>query len=675
MRRVRAAVTARRLAALGLGLALGACDGGGALDGGAADRPTGDAATTPGPAPATRPALECPAGWREISDGDTVACDPTGALSECPDGQAHFPGAEGCAPVGRACPAGDFPEDLGEGARYVRPGADGDGRRDAPYGTIAEALVGAGPGTVIALSAGTHEAGFALPAGVTVRGVCAARTRLRRSSDRGVSVDVPDGVTGAVLADVGLASSDNLGMTVAGEVRLEGVAVEGAMLFGVLVEGGTLDAEGLVVRDTRPGPDGSQGGGIAVVAGTLSLARAVLEGNRQFGLAVGDGRAELADVASRSQREGARPGLGAGLAVEAGGVVIGERVELTDALGVGATVSEGGRLELTDAAVRRVRGVGRADQGFGVAVRGAFATLTRAWIDDAQGTAIAVLDASDVRLTDVRVTDTVPYEAEPGWAVGLSIGRGSLVTVERVLVRGGAGAGVSAIGDAADPPGEETVLSATDLTVQDVAHLGLSGVGLYLDGAHVEVRRLAVARTVEAAIIASGGSELSLHDALVEDTAPDPGDGDYGRGLEVSSGARVEVARARFARQHEVAIIFGRTERSTLREVTVVDTRERGCVAGGCPDAPGGIGLGVYGGVVEVDAFRIEGVPLCGVQIAAGGELDLRDGVIRDVSVGACVQVDGYDVTRLADGVVYEAVGTGIQTTSHHVPEVQPPVF
>ena len=72
--------------------------------------------------------------------------------------------------------------------------------------------------------------------------------------------------------------------------------------------------------------------------------------------------------------------------------------------------------------------------------------------------------------------------------------------------------------------------------------------------------------------------------------------------------------------------------------------------------------------------FQIRDVPLCGVQIAEGGSVDLTRGEIRGASVGACVQVDGYDVSRLTDDVSYVDTDTSIQTTSHYVPESNDPL-
>src|SRR5688572_23985056 len=65
----------------------------------------------------------CPAGWGEVTIGGVVVCDPTpGGPVECDAGEARFPGTAACAPVGRACPAGEFADELpASGVVYVRP--------------------------------------------------------------------------------------------------------------------------------------------------------------------------------------------------------------------------------------------------------------------------------------------------------------------------------------------------------------------------------------------------------------------------------------------------------------------------------------------------------------------------------------------------------------------------
>jgi hypothetical protein len=49
--------------------------------------------------------------------------------------------------------------------------------------------------------------------------------------------------------------------------------------------------------------------------------------------------------------------------------------------------------------------------------------------------------------------------------------------------------------------------------------------------------------------------------------------------------------------------------------------------------------------------------------------MDLSDGRIDDVAIGACVQADGYDTSRLRQRVAYGRVGVPLQATTYTLPE------
>lgn len=645
---------------------------------GSADGGTSDAGMMAMPAPVAMPMLTpCPDGWTEHQVAGVTVCDPTAGVGPqvCPQGEAHFVGTSGCRPVGVTCPSGEFAQGLpASNVLYVRPGGTGNGTQAEPFGTINEALGQAMDGTVIALAAGTYDEVVRLKTGVTLQGACAARTWIRPSTSGGASVRVPADVTNAALVGVGIGPSDNAGAVIQGHARLEGVVVEQAMAAGILVAGGRLVAQDTVVRGTRPQMDGTLGGGVTVLEGSeATFRRAVFEANHQYGLTLVGSQVELLDVASRANQEGAIPGLGAGVVVQAGGILLGERIELSNGLGVGALVADGAELDLIDAVIRGTRGVRPSDQGFGISLDESRVSLRRTVVIDSEGTAIGVPEAGDLTLANVVVADVVPTPDNPGWAVGVSAGGSARLMLSHVRISGTAAAGLSVNGQLSDPLG--AILTATDLSIVDVADLGISGLGLYLSAVQADIERLHIERSVMAGVILMEHARLNLRDGVIEDTAPDPDDGHFGRGIEVSEDAEIEAERLRLVGQHEVALLFGGSGVSQLRDVLIRETWQRGCAETSCADAPGGMGVSVYGGHVNLSRFRIEDVPLCGVQVAADGQLDLHDGWIADVSVGACVQVEDYDVSRLADDVVYDQAQTSIQLTEHAVPAPQPPPF
>ncbi len=100
----------------------------------------------------------------------------------------------------------------------------------------------------------------------------------------------------------------------------------------------------------------------------------------------------------------------------------------------------------------------------------------------------------------------------------------------------------------------------------------------------------------------------------------------------------------------------------------VVDTISEGA------RVPVAVGAGVArGGALELDRFVIRESASCGVQVD-GAELDLSNGLVAANSIGACVQVDGYDLGRLMDGVRYHDNDTNLDSTSLPVPDPNPPV-
>ena len=118
-----------------------------------------------------------------------------------------------------------------------------------------------------------------------------------------------------------------------------------------------------------------------------------------------------------------------------------------------------------------------------------------------------------------------------------------------------------------------------------------------------------------------------------------------------------------------------RGARSVVSVVGSVDSASR-CPPGACTGDSGGFGLAAnFGGTIVATRFTIAGATICGVLV--GGDagdiartgLDLSSGVIERSAVGACVQVDGFDLSRLRRDVQYRNVGLPTQATMYTLPE------
>jgi len=195
------------------------------------------------------------------------------------------------------------------------------------------------------------------------------------------------------------------------------------------------------------------------------------------------------------------------------------------------------------------------------------------------------------------------------------------------------------------------------------------GIAAYMGGT-LEGARVIVQRAHNTGAVALEGTTMSLEDLLVQDTAPDPYDNLYGRGVGVN-GAQLTLRRALIERSFELGVAaFEGATIATLEDIVVRDTMPRACATTTCAEAPAGTGLGAYlSASMSVRRFQVTRSSLCGVQVATSGGLDLSEGEVSMAAIGACVQIDGYLTTRLTDRVVYRDNGASIQGTALPVPE------
>jgi hypothetical protein len=716
--------------------------GGGPRDGGADAGGDGGLVTPPAPPdiawldeglpPIAPPGLSpCPAGWREVrSETGAVTCEPypEGGAAACPEGEAHFPGEPGCAPVGSPCPPGDFAEGLpADGTvRYVLAGASGgDGSRASPFGRIADALSTAAAGTTIAVGKGSYDEVVSLRPGVTVRGACAAETRLAATGADPRTAVVNVSVGGAAIVDLTIADSPRIGVLVQGagaELGLDGVVVTGMEALGVEArDGARLVADSVAVRATRSRPDGLRGSGLRVHEGaSAEVSRALFEGNHEATLSVAgegtrltigdavvrdtgslpDGRfgrglevvsgasAEVSRALFEGNRDAALLALGAGTSLSLTGVVVRDTESRPDGLrGRGLELYEGASAEviralfdrnrdialyaegvgtslmLADAVVRDTRS--RPDMLFGRGLdlqEGASAEVSRTIFE---GNREVVLVASDVgttlTLVDTVVGDTAS-RPDGLFGRGLQVNPGAEVTVSRVLFERNRDV-------AALAAGEGTSLTLSDVVVRDTASTpeGLGGTALAVQaGASARVSRVLLERNRFISVFAGGaGARLTLADAVVRDTEGRPDDL-FGRGLEVSTGASAEVSRTLFERNREIGVLAaGEGTSLTLVDTVVRDTASR-------PDGMFGHNVtSVESAELAMTRFVVSRASLCGLLLSFEGQIDLATGEVSESRFGICLQVPGYARSRLTRDVVFRDVGGlhPIEETTFPAPE------
>jgi hypothetical protein len=123
------------------------------------------------------------------------------------------------------------------------------------------------------------------------------------------------------------------------------------------------------------------------------------------------------------------------------------------------------------------------------------------------------------------------------------------------------------------------------------------------------------------------------------------------------AGARVVVERNRY-----LGLMAGMAGAEVdLEDVVIVDTLP--AEHGG--SAAAGIGAGSYAGAhIDLRGFVVARSALCGVQLAYGrledgtlapdgGTVDLHQGEVSENPIGANIQTDPFDITRLQDDVLF----------------------
>ncbi len=618
-------------------------------------------AVQPPTAPTLPTLTPCAAGFREIAIDELAACEPIVRERACDRGMRVL-GQSDCAPID-TCPAGEFADDLpSEGVVYVRAGTgEGDGSRARPFRTLAAAIAGRGSARVIAIGKGEHAVDqIVVPAGVTLRGACSDETVITSQASADFEGAIEVHASSVEIRGLSIEGAARPGLSISGgSATVREVAIRRAHVVGMLVENATAVIDRVLVEGTVPRYD-IDGRGLEIAAhADVTVRRSTFEGNSVGAIVVTESALVLEDS------------------------VVGTTLGLRDTGGGGLLVQEAGR-----ATVRRVLFDGNADVG-------AFAHE-------------AHLDMADVVVRGTHRTTTRTY------ASGVLVRAGSAATIERTRLHDNEDVQLFALG-------EGTHASFSDILVHDSAvhphdaasALGVGGRGLDIEGAEVDAARIVVTRAHEAsyfiadrarvhlddvvaidtrdgrALAVEGGASLELARARFEDSGDahvviiggdttvvledllaartEPGlvNGGFGRGVNVQHGATLDARRVRIEDVHDIGLMT-LAATSDVADLSVSGVSQVDC-GEGC--APGGMGVAsTESGRSTVRSFDVRGAATCGVFLADDGEADLETGSIAQSGIGACVQVDGYDVTRLDNGVEYVDNGANLDTTRLPVP-------
>lgn len=266
--------------------------------------------------------------------------------------------------------------------------------------------------------------------------------------------------------------------------------------------------------------------------------------------------------------QGPRPGVwveGAGASMSLRGVFI----TSTD---VGAlVVIRGGHVDAEDLVIRDV-GTRSADGVYGRAIEvwgGSTAHVRKAVVERAANQAVMVMEPStEVTLEDTVIRDTQPnpITEEKGGAVRLD--SSATLTLRRCVLEDNRHVGVAC--SAATLNVEDGIVrrTASELSSREY------GNGITADASCDVTMDRCLLETNRSASVVFQASTGTLTDVVVRDTLHTQLDDQWGRGLNVQAGSHVDVLRARFHENTDIAVMVGEST-ATLTDVHVSNTRPR----------------------------------------------------------------------------------------------------
>jgi hypothetical protein len=685
-----------RLAASLTLLALAACgdDTEVVVDAGGAD---GGADALPSVAPPEIPWLEdgispvmftpCPEGWREVVDEDGVTtCDPypDGEPDDCAFGEAHFVGEPNCRPIGDPCPAGDFATDLPTDGPivHVNPAATapGDGSLAAPYASLSEvSFTALAAGTTVALAKGTYEGTLALKAGVQVVGACVAETILT-GVDAPVAAVIQVTTTGepAGVRNVAIVGPSRNGASIRDgrSLFLEGVLIERAHGHGLYLSDPSTSAtaRSVVVRDTQS-EAGGYGRGITVQSGArLEASDLLLLGNHESGLGIGleGSEAVVTSAAVLDTQPLVDGSYGRGIGVQAGARFEGTEILVAHNHDTGMFIQDPDtEVVLVDAVVRDTLPRGYDDEwGRGLSVEdGASIDATRLLVTRTTDVGLFIgFEGTRATLTDTAILHTEAQRSDLNRGEAMDVQAGANLVANRLLVAHSTYLGM--------------YVSDSDVVLNDAAVVdtrpaevdGDYGNGIQVwEGATFRASRILISDSHNGGLLSSDlGSQVILTDAVVRNTKPRAYDSLFGMPLRAQARGRLTGERVAVEGGYEVGVFSTDDSTIELSDVSISDIRRSACE---CPERGFGHAVAAVSGTVRLNHFAVSDAETCGLFVGrlplliGTPSLDVESGVVERTSIGACIQVEPYDLDRLRRDVVYRDNEGNLESTMLPVPE------
>lgn len=635
---------------------------------------------------------DCPEGWEarpgidDAQGGDATpaeiaaftVCAPPEVPRDCPTGQMASVASAECQQHGEACPEERFPSEEAIRARapaheglvvYVAPGGNGSGSREAPFGTLAQAIAAAEEGGVIALSKGRHRATVQLPGGLAVVGACVAETVVEAEQTGDNAATFVLRGRDARLTNLTITGAAR-GVEIEGRVEMAAIRVESAQLLGIHVNpGAALTGTALVVTDTQPSSAGTHGYGLLVEGGSVLMTGVVLSANHTGGITVEDGASvNLRDfLLEDTQPQRSDQTEGRGLVVTDAKFSASRAVVRGNAEAAGIAFGRTSEMNFTDALISDTK-PSAADGSFGfglVLLDSAAGTLERVQLLRNRNVAVAALDAGAIwRLTDVTIRDTEPESVLMDGGRGIDVGDGARVHATRVVLQRNHAVGIHVEGALATSTFDDIVVLDTLARVSD-GSLGRA-IDIGFQGQAV-LNRVHVERAREVGFLLYQSGLVEVGDLLVADTQPQENDLTGGQGMQVNE-SHIELRRAWLRGNYHVGLLALEHEAVLdLRDIIVHDQRRSICGAA-CEGYEGGMAMALLESDSTLRRFEIDGSEFVGLQVGYTRKFSARDGFITGCGIGLNVQRFPLDVDEVFVDVQVFDNDTNFDTSEIAVP-------
>jgi hypothetical protein len=213
----------------------------------------------------------------------------------------------------------------------------------------------------------------------------------------------------------------------------------------------------------------------------------------------------------------------------------------------------------------------------------------------------------------------------------------------------------------------------TDVAIRDTSanEVGRFGVALGVQGGgNAMVSRALFERQHDLGVfVVQDGSHATLADVVLRDTESVVATGEFGHGVHVQGNASATLSRSRIERSRGSGVLSTSGSSVMLENVVIESVAPWACADATCADTPFGYGLSAIDGTIVARGLEVRGASLCGLFLANGASMDVSMGEVSGSPIGACVQVDGYDLGRLSTDVTYVDNDVNLDATSLPVPQ------